>query len=36
MSAKICYPLVDHFYVQTQEGLAIFGKKAEYIGGILA
>lgn len=36
MSAKICYPLVDHFYVQTEESLAIFGKKAKYIGGILA
>ena len=35
MSAKICYPLVDRFYVQTEEGLAIFGGKAEYIGGIL-
>lgn len=36
MSAKICYLLVNHFYVQTEEGLAVFGKKAEYIGGILA
>lgn len=36
MSAKICYPLVDHFYVQTEEGMAIFGKKAKYVGGILA
>ncbi len=35
MSAKICYPLVDHFYVQWEEALSIYGKKAEYIGGIL-
>lgn len=35
MSAKICYPLVDKFYVQHEEALAIYGKKAEYIGGVL-
>ncbi len=35
MSAKICYPLVNRFYVQYEESLAIYGKKAEYIGGIL-
>lgn len=35
MSAKICYPLVDKFYVQHRESLEIFGKKAEYIGGVL-
>lgn len=35
MSAKICYPLVDKFYVPYEESLAIYGKKAEYIGGLL-
>jgi len=35
MAAKICYPLVDHFYVQHEESLKIYGKKAKYIGGIL-
>ena len=35
MSAKICYPLVDRFYVQWEEALPLYGKKAEYIGGIL-
>ena len=35
MSAKICYPLVDKFFVQHEEALAVFGKKAEYIGGVL-
>ena len=34
-AARICYPLVDKFYVQHEEALAIFGKKAEYIGGVL-
>lgn len=36
MSARICYHLVNRFYVQTEEGLKLFGPKAEYIGGILA
>ncbi|MBE6367378.1 MAG: hypothetical protein E7052_05645 [Lentisphaerae bacterium] len=35
MSAKICYHLVDKFYVQHTESLQIYGKKAEYIGGVL-
>lgn len=35
MAARICYPLVDHFYVQHKEALAIYGKKAKYIGGVL-
>ena len=35
MSAKICYPLVDKFYVQHEASLDIYGKKAEYIGGVL-
>ncbi len=35
VSAKICYPLVDKFYVQHEEALSIYGKKAEYIGGVL-
>lgn len=35
MSAKICYPLADKFYVPYEESLALYGKKAEYIGGIL-
>ena len=35
MSAKICYPLVDKFYVPYEESLEIYGKKAEYIGGLL-
>lgn len=35
MAARICYPLVDRFFVQQEEALAIFGKKAEYIGGVL-
>jgi len=34
-SARIVYPLVDHFYVQHKESLKIFGKKAKYIGGVL-
>lgn len=35
MAARICYPLADKFYVQHREALAIYGKKAEYIGGVL-
>ena len=35
MSAKICYPLVDHFFVQWEESLPLYGEKAKYIGGIL-
>ena len=35
VSAKICYHLVDKFYVQHREALAIYGEKAEYIGGVL-
>lgn len=35
VSSKICYPLVDKFYVQHKEALKIFGKKAEHIGGVL-
>lgn len=34
-SARIVYPLVDHFYVQHEESLKIFGEKAQYIGGVL-
>lgn len=33
-SAKIAYYFVNHFYVQHEEGLALFGNKAEYIGGL--
>ena len=35
MSAKICYPLVDEFFVQHEESLAIYGAKAKYMGGVL-
>ena len=35
IAARICYPLVDKFYVQHEEALALYGKKAEYIGGVL-
>ena len=35
MAAKICYPLVDKFFVQHEESLAIYGTKAKYIGGVL-
>ncbi len=35
MSARIVYPLVNHFYVQYPESLKLFGPKAEYIGGVL-
>ena len=34
-SARICYHLVDHFYVQWEDALSVYGEKAEYIGGIL-
>ncbi len=34
-SARIVYPLVDHFYVQHEESQKIFGEKAQYIGGVL-
>lgn len=35
VSAKICYPLVDYFFVQHPEALSLFGPKARYIGGVL-
>ena len=35
MAGRICYPLADKFYVQHEEALAVWGKKAEYIGGVL-
>ena len=35
VAARICYPLVDKFYVQHKDALALYGKKAEYIGGVL-
>ena len=35
MAARICYPLVDEFFVQHEESLAIYGTKAKYIGGVL-
>ena len=35
LAARICYLLADKFYVQHREALAIYGKKAEYIGGVL-
>ncbi|MCI5778636.1 MAG: UDP-N-acetylglucosamine transferase subunit ALG14 [Lentisphaeria bacterium] len=35
VAARICYPLVDKFYVQQKEALDIYGGKAEYIGGVL-
>jgi UDP-N-acetylglucosamine:LPS N-acetylglucosamine transferase len=34
-SAKICYRLVNHLYVQHRGTLELMGPKAEYIGGIL-
>lgn len=34
-AATLCYPLVTKFYVQHKEALPLFGKKAEYIGGLL-
>ncbi len=33
-AAALCYPLVHKFYVQHAEALLLFGKKAEYIGGL--
>lgn len=35
MSARICYLIADKFYVPFEESLRIYGKKAEYIGGLL-
>ena len=34
-AGRICYPLADKFYVQHEESLAVWGKKAEYIGGVV-
>jgi len=34
-AARLCYPLVDKFYVQHKEGLRLFDSKAEYIGGLM-
>ena len=33
-SAIIAYYLVDHFFVQHEDGLRLFGDKAKYIGGL--
>ncbi len=33
-SARICYHIVTHFFVQQEEGLKLFGNKARYIGGL--
>jgi len=33
-SAKMLYSLVNVFLVQHEEGLALFGRKAKYIGGL--
>lgn len=34
-AARIAYIFVDHFYVQHEEALSLFGSKAKYIGGLL-
>ena len=35
VAAKICYPFATRFYVQHREALPFYGKKTEYIGGVL-
>lgn len=34
-AGKLCYPLVNKFYVQHDASRSLFGKKAEYIGGLM-
>lgn len=34
-AARLCYPLVNKFYVQHDEALVLFGPKAQYIGGLM-